>query len=106
MAEQNAYTILNLRKGATDQEIKLAYVEMVKRYDPEKHTERFMVIQNAYEKLKDPKKRAHEDVFTYNFLKGEFVWTDDEKTNEPLPDIQNRIKQLEELVARGETNPA
>ena len=74
MPEQNAYAVLNLRKGATEQEIKHAYVELVKRYDPEKHTERFMVIQNAYERLRDPEKRAKEDVFTYNYVKGEFMF--------------------------------
>jgi hypothetical protein len=54
MAEQSAYTILNIRKGATDEEIKRAYIELVKRYDPEMHAERFMIIQNAYERLRDP----------------------------------------------------
>jgi len=106
MAEQNAYSILNLRKGASDQEIKLAYVELVKRYDPEKHTERFMIIQNAYERLRDLKKRALEDVFTYNYIKGEFAWADEEKVEEPLPEIQNRIRQLEEAMKGGNDNPA
>ncbi|MGI8908348.1 MAG: tetratricopeptide repeat protein [Candidatus Sumerlaeaceae bacterium] len=106
MAEQNAYTILNLRKGANDHEIKLAYVEQVKRYDPEKHTERFMVIQKAYERLRDPKKRAHEDVFTYNYVKGEFTWSDEEKVEEPLPDLQARIKGLEQHLTAGTPNPA
>jgi tetratricopeptide (TPR) repeat protein len=106
MSEQNAYTILNIRKGASDQDIKRAYVEMVKRYDPEKHTERFMVIQGAYERLRDPKKRAKEDVFSYNGAHGEFQFTPDEKTDEPLPDVLMRIRQLEEQLKEGESNAA
>jgi tetratricopeptide (TPR) repeat protein len=106
MTQQNAYTVLNLRKGATEQEVKKAYVEMVKRYDPEKHTERFMIIQNAYERLRDPKKRAKEDVFTYNFARGEFLFAADEKTDEPLPDILGRIEQLEQQLKADPASPA
>jgi tetratricopeptide (TPR) repeat protein len=104
--QQNAYATLNLRKGANDQEIKLAYVEMVKRYDPEKHTDQFMRIQKAYEALRDPKKRAKEDVFTYNYARGEFLFTAEEKTAEPLPDILGRIRNLEEQFKQDPSNPA
>lgn len=106
MADQSAYAILNLRKGASDQEIKYAYVEMVKRYDPEKHTERFMIIQNAYERLRDPKARAKEDVFTYNYVKGEFMFLPEERADEPLPDVQGRIRQLEEQLKNEPGSPA
>lgn len=106
MAEQSAYAILNLRKGSSEQEIKLAYVEMVKRYDPEKHTERFMIIQNAYERLRDPKKRAHEDTFTYNYVTGEFAFANEEKSEEPQPEILGRIKQLEDQLKADPANPA
>lgn len=106
MADKNAYNILNVHKGASDHEIKLAYVELVKKYDPEKHTERFMIIQGAYERLRDLKKRALEDVFTYNIAKGEFAWADEEKIEEPLPDIHGRIRGLEEAVKQGQDNPA
>lgn len=106
MSQQNAYAVLNLRKGANEQEIKQAYVEMVKRYDPEKHTERFMIIQNAYERLRDPKKRAKEDAFTFNFARGEFNFTPEEREDEPLPDVLGRIRQLEEQYKNEPTNPA
>ena len=102
MSEQNAYSILNVRKGCTEHEIKLAYVELVKRYDPEKHTERFMIIQSAYERLRDPKKRAKEDVFTFNFPKGEFQFLPEEKDAEPLPDVNARVRDLEE---KAQQNP-
>ncbi|MBX7247070.1 MAG: tetratricopeptide repeat protein [Candidatus Sumerlaeaceae bacterium] len=106
MAEQSAYAILNLRKGVSEQEIKLAYVEMVKRYDPEKHTERFMIIQNAFERLRDPKKRAKEDVFTYNYPRGEFQFSPEEKTEEPLEEVLGKIKELEQQLVANPTDEA
>lgn len=105
--QQNAYTILGLRKGASEKEIKAAYVELVKRYDPEKHTERFMLIQGAYEKLRDQKKRAKEDVFTYNYARGEFSYTSEERSEEDsLPDVIGRIRQLEEQLKQDPSNPS
>lgn len=106
MPEQSAYAILNLRKGASEQEIKRAFVELVKRYDPEQHSERFMIIQNAYERLRDPVKRAKEDVFTYNFIKGEFSFLPEEKEEDPLPDVLGRIRELERQLQEDPENPA
>jgi tetratricopeptide (TPR) repeat protein len=98
----NPYTVLNLRKGATEEEIKQAYFEMVKRWDPERHTERFMVIQQAYEKLRDPQKRAKEDLFTYNYVRGEFNFTAEEKGDEPTTDdLMRRLTEAEALVEQG-----
>lgn len=102
MAEQNAYAILNLRKGADEQEIKRAYVEMVKRYDPEQHTERFMVIQSAYERLRDPKRRAKEDVLTYNYVKGEFAFTEEDRAPVTLPELSERLRTLLEKAQSGD----
>src|SRR5690606_32250434 len=87
MAERSAYATLGLQKGATDQEIKLAFVEMVKKYDPEIHTDRFMLVQNAYNRLKDPKKRAKEDIHTYNVHHTEYLFSGQEKAKESeVPD--------------------
>jgi tetratricopeptide (TPR) repeat protein len=98
MPEQNAYRILNIRKGAAEKEIKQAYVDLVKKYDPELHTERFMVIQQAYEKLRDPKRRAREDIFTYNFVRGEFSFSQEERTDKPDAEIRQQVKILEEKL--------
>ncbi len=87
MAESNAYATLGLNKGASDKDVKNAYVSLVKKFDPEKHTERFMVIQKAYDRLRDTKLRAREDVFTFNLARGEFLFQDDERfTGEGEPD--------------------
>ncbi len=96
MPEQNAYRILNIRKGSTEKEIKQAYVDLVKKYDPELHTERFMVIQQAYEKLRDPHKRAREDIFTCNFVQGEFSFSQEEQSDKPEAEIRQQPKLLEE----------
>ena len=41
---QNPYAVLALRKGAEEEQIKKAYVELVRKFDPERHPNRFMVI--------------------------------------------------------------
>lgn len=95
MAPKSAYIILNIRKGATEQEIKKSYIELVKKYDPEKHTDRFMEIQNAYERLRDPKKRAKEDVFTFNYLKGDLNLTSEEKSSTNEAEVKSEIEKAE-----------
>jgi len=91
MAERNAYAVLGLRKGASEQDIKQAYVELVRKYDPEKHTDRFMVIQNAYRRLQDTKRRAKEDLFTFNPPMGEFSFLPEEK---PAPGEEGNLDAL------------
>ncbi len=87
MPESNAYATLGLNKGASDKDVKNAYVSLVKKWDPEKHTDRFMVIQKAYDRLRDTRLRAREDVFTFNLAKGEFLFQDDERfPGEGAPD--------------------
>jgi tetratricopeptide (TPR) repeat protein len=86
MADASAYSILGLQKGATEEEIKKAFVELVKRYDPERHTERFIVIQNAYNKLRNVEQRAREDIQTYNIIRWEFLYQPEEQAGtEPPP---------------------
>ena len=59
----SAYKILEITKSATDSEVKKAYRKMVKKYHPDKlqglgvehikgAEEKFLQIQNAYEKIK------------------------------------------------------
>lgn len=86
MLETNAYTILGVHKGITEKDLKLAYVNLVKKYDPEKHTERFMVIQGAYDRLRNITTRVKEDVFTLNIVKGEYLFQEDEKSAGAAPD--------------------
>jgi tetratricopeptide (TPR) repeat protein len=96
MAERSAYTVLGLSKGASDQDVKKAYVQLVKKYDPEKHTDRFMVIQEAYNKLKDTKKRAAEDLQTYNPMPGDFLFLDEEKAEDEDAPTEEQVTALRE----------
>lgn len=104
MADESAYSILNIHKGAGEAEIKQAYVEQVKKFNPERHPDKFIQIQKAYEKLRDPEQRAKEDVFSYNYVAGDFNWANDEKTEEEASAILDRIKKNEEIFAADATN--
>jgi curved DNA-binding protein len=60
----NAYEILGVPKGASDEEIKRAYRKMAAQHHPDKqggNTAKFQEIQSAYETLSDPQKRAQHD---------------------------------------------
>ncbi|MCX7766467.1 MAG: DnaJ domain-containing protein, partial [Candidatus Sumerlaeia bacterium] len=96
LREKNAYAILNVRKGADENEIKMQYIQLVKKFDPEQHPEQFMVIKDAYERLRDPKKRAQEDLFTFNPFEGEFMFSAEEQTELPDNEIIQRLKEFEE----------
>lgn len=105
MAEQNAYAVLNIRKGSTEKDIKLAHNELVKKFNPETQPERFMVIQKAYERLIDPELRAKEDAFTYNYIESDFNWAEDEKVDENEGEIEGRIQRLQDSIGRGNQDP-
>lgn len=62
----NPYTILGVSTSATDQEIKRAYRNLVKRYHPDRRSsesshEQIVLINQAYDILSDPEKRAQYD---------------------------------------------
>jgi len=63
------YKILSVKKNATDKEIKKSYREKAKKYHPDKNKgdekaeEKFKEINEAYEVLKDPKKRNNYDAY-------------------------------------------
>lgn len=101
MAEQNAYAILNIHKGSSDEDIKKAWNALVKKFTPEQNPERFTIIHNAYERLQDPEQRAKEDAFTYNYLQGDYNWADDEKVEENEEEIETRISTLQDSITRG-----
>ena len=66
---KNPYEILGVAKNATDADIKKAYHKLVLKYHPDKNAgdkgaeEKFKEVNNAFDILKDPQKRAAYDQF-------------------------------------------
>ena len=68
MADKDYYSILGVDKKASDDEIKSAYRRLAKKYHPdlnktEEAANKFKEINEAYQVLGDPKKRADYDQF-------------------------------------------
>ena len=70
--EKNFYKILEVDKDASEQEIKLAYRRLAKKYHPDLNKDdpdakdKFIEIKNAYDTLIDPSKRKIYDQVGYD----------------------------------------
>ncbi len=82
MAKRDYYEVLGLSKGASEDEIKKAYRKMAKKYHPDINKEpdaeeKFKEVNEAYEVLSDPQKKANYDRFGHagvdsNFQSGTY----------------------------------
>lgn len=77
MAKKDYYEVLGLEKGASEDEIKKAFRKMAIKYHPDKNQgdkeaeEKFKEINEAYQVLSDPQKKAQYDQFgTTDFNSG------------------------------------
>src|SRR5256885_14051673 len=69
MVEQDYYDLLGVQRGADDAAIKAAYRRLAKECHPDRHNgcrdqeAKFKAVNEAYDILKDPQKRAAYDRF-------------------------------------------
>ena len=79
MADSDYYEILGVAREAGDEEIKRAYRKLAQRYHPDRNPgdkaaeDRFKLINEAYEVLGDPKKRAAYDRYGERYAQGGFA---------------------------------
>ncbi len=57
------YLTLGLSLDASDEDIRNSYIQLVKKYTPEKNPERFRQITTAYEAIKDKRSRIEAKIF-------------------------------------------
>ncbi|WP_427339529.1 molecular chaperone DnaJ [Caloranaerobacter sp. DY30410] len=76
MSKRDYYEILGVSKNASEQEIKKAYRKLAKKYHPDLNPgdkeaeQKFKEINEAYEVLSDPEKRARYDRFGHAGVNG------------------------------------
>ncbi len=76
MAKRCYYDVLGLKRGAGDQEVKSAFRKLAKEYHPDcnpddlEAEQRFKEVNEAYEALKDPQRRAAYDRFGHAAFDG------------------------------------
>lgn len=59
----NPYEILGVAPNADDEAVRKAYLDLVRRFSPDRYPEKFKRISNAYETLKDEKSRLRYYLF-------------------------------------------
>lgn len=77
MAKRDYYEVLGLSKGASEDEIKKAFRKLAKQYHPDINKaadaeEKFKEVNEAYEVLSNPEKRANYDRFGHAGVDGNF----------------------------------
>ncbi len=76
MAKRDYYEVLGVSKDASEQDLKQAYRKLALKYHPDKNKgdaeaeEKFKEATEAYEVLRDPKKRASYDKFGHEGVQG------------------------------------
>ena len=55
---QDPWAILGLDVGATDEQVRAAYIARVRQHPPDRDQEQFEQVRDAYEELRDPRRRA------------------------------------------------
>ena len=56
--------ILGVDLGATDEQVRDAYIEKVRQHPPDRDQEQFEQVRDAYEELRDPQRRAKQMILS------------------------------------------
>lgn len=59
MTHDDPYQVLGIPPEAGDEEIRAAYLRKVKEYPPDRAPREFEKVRDAYEILRDPRRRTH-----------------------------------------------
>ena len=52
------WAVLGVDMDATDQQVRAAYIDKVRQHPPDRDQEQFERVRDAYEELRDPRRRA------------------------------------------------
>jgi curved DNA-binding protein CbpA len=58
------YAVLGLRPGAEDEQIRAAYLTKLRQFPPDRYAAEFEQVRDAYELLRDRRRRAHHTLFS------------------------------------------
>src|SRR4051812_6512177 len=59
----NPYDILKVPRPARDEEIRQAYLRLIREHTPDREPEKFKAISNAYDQIKDAPSRMRHLIF-------------------------------------------
>ena len=60
------YSVLGLDTGANDEQIRAAYLAKLKQFPPDRSPAEFEQVRDAYELLRDRRRRAQHTLFSIN----------------------------------------
>jgi len=95
---ENPYSVLEIPRNASLEEVKKAYFSLIRKHPPEKDPQGFKRIRLAYDSLRDMDKRSQTDLFLFNDPYGEFnVRAPEEHKYEREIDLKIAIYSLSDL---------
>jgi curved DNA-binding protein CbpA len=65
-ASSDPYLVLGLTPAANDEQIRAAYLAKLKQYPPDRAPAEFELVRDAYELLRDRRRRARHTLFSVN----------------------------------------